>query len=231
MILKNVKNECNNNGGFLSKYYYCKMIQTIAPYFGYLASLLLIIALLVNNDLKFRWFNTAGNVAFIIYALIFNAVPVLITNSILLVINAYYLVKVYSASEKFDLIEFKGEEKLVTQFLDYYAKDIHSYFPDFKKEEMKDNLNFVVLRNLVIANMFSASIRENGNAEVLINYTLKKFRDYKVGRFIFEKEKSFLTVKGVKQIVYKRIHNKNHLSFLKVMGFEKNNSSQWVKML
>lgn len=210
------------------------MLHTIAPYFGYLASLLLIIALLVNNDLKFRWFNTAGNVAFIIYALIFIAVPVLITNSILLAINAYYLIKVYSNAEKFDLIEFKGEEKLVTKFLDFYAADIQSYFRGFQKEAMKDNLNFVVLRNLVIANMFSAVVNENGDAEVLINYTLKKYRDYKVGRFIFEKEKQFLTAKGVKRIVYKNVSNQKHLAFLKVMGFEKDDSAtthKWTKNL
>jgi hypothetical protein len=84
----------------------------IAPYLGYIASLLLIIALLVSNDLRFRWFNTAGNVFFISYALIIGAIPVLITNCILLGINALYLVKVYRRQENFDLIQFSGEEAL-----------------------------------------------------------------------------------------------------------------------
>ena len=72
------------------------MLQQITPYFGYLASLCLIIALLVNNDLKFRWFNTFGNIFFIVYALVLNAVPVLITNVLLLGINAYYTTSIYT---------------------------------------------------------------------------------------------------------------------------------------
>ncbi|MFN8242410.1 MAG: YgjV family protein [Ferruginibacter sp.] len=193
----------------------------LAPYLGYLASLMLIIALLVTNDIKFRWFNTAGNVAFIIYAIVLHALPVLLTNTILLGINLFHLVRIYRHQENFDLIEFSGEEKLATKFTSFYRQDIASYFPAFEQEGLKGRLNFVVLRDLVIANMFSATLRENGDAEIFLNYTLKKYRDYKVGRFIFEKEKKFLQSKGIKRIVYYNVPNKNHAAFLEVMGFEK----------
>jgi hypothetical protein len=194
-------------------------LQQIAPWFGYLASLALVISLMVNNDLKFRWFNAAGSTFFIIYAIIIHAFPVLLTNGILLCINIFYLVRVYGKKEVFDLLEFKGEEKLVSKFLAFYQKDIGAYFPAFKAEEMKDNLNFVIIRNLVIANIFSASLSPEGDATVLINYTVKKYRDYKVGRFIFEKERDNLIAKGVRRIVYKKVYNKQHERFLKVMGF------------
>jgi hypothetical protein len=194
------------------------MIATIV---GYLASLFLIFALLVGNDLKFRWFNTAGNIAFICYAIILHAFPVLLTNSILLSINAYYLFKIYRREENFDLIEFAGEEKLVNKFTSFYKQDIHSYFPAFDIASLKGRLNFVVLRDLVIANMFSAELSPTGDATVKINYTLKKYRDYKVGRFIFDKEKQFLVSKGVKRIVYRDAVHKDHERFLKVMGFVK----------
>lgn len=196
-------------------------MQQIAPYFGYLASLALILSLLQNNDLKFRWFSAAGGAFFIIYAIIIHAIPVLLTNSILLCINIVYLIRVYNRKEVFDLLEFKGEEKLVSRFLAFYQKDMEAYFPAFKAEEMKVNLNFVITRNLVIANIFSASLSPEGDATVLINYTVKKYRDYKVGRFIFEKERDNLLAKGVKRIVYKKVHHKQHERFLRIMGFNK----------
>ncbi|MCP9752768.1 YgjV family protein [Ferruginibacter sp. HRS2-29] len=195
------------------------MLLQIAPYFGYLASLLLIIALLVNNDLKFRWFNTMGNVSFIAYAIIFNAYPVLLTNCILLCINVYYLLKVYNKKENFDLFEFEGKEKMVQKFTEYYRQDITGYFPEFNASLFHGQLNFAVTRDLVIANIFSASLKDNGDAEVIINYTTQKYRDYKVGTFIFEKEHDYLVSKGVKRIVYKHVANKKHLRFLEVMGF------------
>ena len=199
------------------------MLQQIAPYFGYLASLCLIIALLVNSDLKFRWFNSTGNVLFITYAVLLVAIPVLITNAILLCINFYYLIKIYRKQENFDLLEFSGNEKLTSKFIDFYRTDITSYFPAFKQEELEGNLNFVVTRDVVIANIFSAALQPNGDAYVALNYTLPKYRDYKVGSFIFEKEKDFLVSKGVKRIVYNEVSNKGHLDFLKVSGFSLKN--------
>ncbi|RZK10065.1 MAG: hypothetical protein EOO43_20660 [Flavobacterium sp.] len=178
------------------------MLHQIAPYFGYLASLCLIIALLVNNDLKFRWFNSFGNVFFITYAVLLLAIPVMITNVILLCINLYYLIKIYSKKENFDLLEFNGDEKLTSRFIDFYWNDINAYFPNFKPEALQGNLNFVVTRDVVIANIFSAALTNNGDAYVALNYTLPKYRDYKVGTYIFEKEKDFLISKGVKRIVY-----------------------------
>lgn len=201
----------------------------LAPYFGYLASLFLIIALVVSNDIKFRWFNLAGNIAFIIYAVILHTFPVLITNGILLFINLYYLYRIYTRKEDFKLIEFTGAEQLAKNFLQFYREDIKTYFPKYPDAPVTGNLNFVVLRDMVIANMFSANLTGDGAAEVDLNYTLKKYRDFKVGRFIFEKEKSYLSSRGVKKIVYKTVANKQHLRFLKVMGFKKTSSGEWVK--
>ena len=200
--------------------YFCTlMLLQIAPYFGYLASLFLIIALLVNGDIKFRIYNILGTISFIIYGIIFSAWPVLLTNVILFFINIYYLRKLYAHKEDFELIEFNGDEKLALKFLHFYAVDIKIYFPDFKEEQLKGNLNFVVLRDLVIANIFSAQVLENGDAVVALNYTTKKYRDFKVGKFIFEREKQSLILKGIARIVYKNVDNKSHMHYLKTLGF------------
>ena len=200
--------------------YFCiLMLLQIAPYFGYLASLFLIIALLVNGDIKFRIYNILGTISFIIYGIIFSAWPVLLTNVILFFINIYYLRKLYEHKEDFELIEFSGDEKLALKFLHFYKEDIKTYFPDFNETQLRGNLNFVVLRDLVIANIFSAQVLENGDAVVVLNYTTKKYRDFKVGKFIFEREKQYLISKGIKRIVYNNAANKSHMHYLKTLGF------------
>ncbi len=206
------------------------MLQQITPWFGYLAALSLIMALLVNNELKFRWFNTAGTVFFIMYAVILKAFPVLLTNGILFAINTFYLVKIYRKEENFDMLEFKGDEQLAQKFISFYRQDIATYFPEFNPANMQQHLNFVVTRDLVIANMFSAVIAGNGDAEVQLNYTVQKYRDYKVGRYIFDKEKDFLAAKGIQRIIYKKVANKKHEQFLKVTGFVKEqvNGQIWM---
>lgn len=197
------------------------MIQTLAPWFGYLATALLAIGLLVNNDIKFRWLNFSGNIAFIIYGVILNAMPVILTNALLLCINVYFLFRIYNRKELFEILEFGTGGIMVERFLDFYKNDIAVYFPDFTRESLEGNLNFVVLRDLVIANTFSTKLLTNGTAEVKLNYTVAKYRDYKVGRFIFEKEKQFLLSKGVEKIYYDVVTNKQHEKFLLKMGFQK----------
>jgi len=197
------------------------MFLQIAPYFGYLASLLLAIGLIVNNDIKFRWLNAGGCLAFILYGLFLNAIPIILTNGILLVINIFYLYKIYHRKELFELLEFNAGGIIVDKFLSFYRQDIAAFFPDFKREQLEGSFNFVVLRDLVIANIFSASVSKEGHAEVSINYTVSKYRDYKVGRFIFDKEKEYLLSKGVKKILYTKVSNRNHKKFLSVMGFSK----------
>jgi hypothetical protein len=201
------------------------MLLQLAPYFGYLASLLLAVGLLVNNDLKFRWLNTGGNIAFIFYGVVLGALPIILTNVILLAINLFYLYKIYNRKEHFELLEFSSGGILIDRFLSFYQADITSHFPEFKREHLETNLNFVVLRDLVIANIFSANLANDGSAKVIINYTVPKYRDYKVGRFIFDKEKQYLISKGVKKLWYQAIANRRHEKFLGVMGFVKKTSS------
>ncbi len=188
---------------------------------GYLASIFLAISLVVNNDLKFRWINALGCLSFIIYGIFIHAVPIIFTNIFLFAINIYYLIKIYSSKEDFDLINIKGNEKLILKFLQFYNKDIKNYFPDFISELEVSNLKFVVLRNLVIANIFIGELQSDGIVLVNLNYTVPKYRDYKVGKFIFNKKKEFLISAGVKTIIYKEVTKNGHKKFLKVMGFKK----------
>lgn len=197
------------------------MTETIASFTGYAASLLLAISLLVTNDLKFRWLNTLGCMAFIIYGFLIQAFPIILTNTILLLINAFYLFKIYRANENFDLLSFKPGDELIHKFLAFYQADIRSYFPDYVPAENGNDINFMVLRDMVIANIFSATLMDDGTALVKINYTIPKYRDYKVGKFLFQKEKQFLLSRGIHRLIYTHVFNKRHESYLLKMGFEK----------
>lgn len=199
---------------------------------GYLAFIFLAISLLVNNDIKFRWINSMGGLCFVIYGILINAYPIIITNAVLFSINIFFLVKLYRRQEKFDLVEFNKDAVLVPKFLDFYRQDIQAYFPDFILEESPGDIQFVVLRDIVVANIFVAAVDGNGHAYVKINYTVPKYRDYKVGRFLFDEGKSFLAEKGIKTIIYNTAIHPGHEKFIRVMGFRKetvDNKSCYIK--
>lgn len=195
----------------------CKMIVSI----GYLASICLAFSLTIKNTIKARWFNVAGNIFFIIYGLLIPAFPVIIANAGLLAINVYQLYKLYIKKEQFKLVVITHENNLGQFFLEHYKQDIDTFFPNFNWQKSSNSISFMVLRNMELANIFVASLNDNGKAIVNINYTIPKFRDYKVGRFIFEENKNFLKQMGVTQIVYNSTIEPSHKEFLQVMGFEK----------
>lgn len=196
------------------------MSEFIVQATGYLASVLLAFSLLVTTDLRFRWLNTGGCVSFIVYGILIGAFPIILTNTILFFINGIALIKIYRRKEYFDLLEFTADASIIAKFLRFYAADIKTYFPSFRWEQNINELQFVVLRDMVLANVFIASVLPDGTGMVHFNYTVPKYRDFKVGRFIFEKERDYLLSKGIRRLVYEEVFNKSHLVFLKKMGFE-----------
>lgn len=197
------------------------MIETIGALLGYIASILLAISLLVNNDLKFRWLNTFGCLSFILYGALIQAFPIILTNGILLLINVFYLIKIYRSNENFDLLAFRAGDEMISKFLAFHQADVKAYFPDYDLMDNENDINFVVLRDMVIANIFAASLLKDGTALVKINYTTPKYRDYKIGKFLFQKEKQFLLDHGIHRLVYTHVYNKKHEAYLVKMGFRK----------
>ena len=195
----------------------------IAEISGYIASLLLAISLLIHNDIKFRWLNCAGCVFFIIYGILISAIPIILTNSILMVINLIQLIRIYRTDENFELIEFGKGDKFIGKFMEFNKEDIDKYFPNLNTN-YKDNpqtFSFAVLRDMVIANLFIANIDNQGRANVILNYTVPKFRDFKVGRFLFRNNIDYFRKKGIREIIYLKVENPNHERYLKIIGFHK----------
>jgi hypothetical protein len=205
-------------------------MQAYAPYIGYLASVFLIISLSISGDFKLRVFNSLGCICFIIYGFIFNAWPVILTNAILLAINIFYIKKIYDHKENFELIEIKADDLIVDKFIDYYKKDIAEFYPQFTKAVLQKNINFIVLRDLTVANLFSVSLQPNNDALVDINYTIKKYRDFKISKFIFSQKAKTLAQKGIKRILHSNENAHKYQKYFDVMHF-KTDGKYFIKEL
>ncbi|QIR13552.1 YgjV family protein [Shewanella aestuarii] len=68
---------------------------TIWEWVGYLASVVVAISLMMADIKKLRWWNLIGAALFVAYGLAIAAIPVALVNFFIVLIDAYYLVKLY----------------------------------------------------------------------------------------------------------------------------------------
>jgi len=62
---------------------------------GYLGSVLVAISLMMTSIIKLRIINMMGAVCFAVYGFTIHAMPVAVINSLLIVINLYYLARIF----------------------------------------------------------------------------------------------------------------------------------------
>lgn len=62
---------------------------------GYLASVVVAISLMMSNIKKLRWWNLIGAALFVAYGLAIGALPVALVNFFIVLIDLYYLIKLY----------------------------------------------------------------------------------------------------------------------------------------
>lgn len=60
-------------------------------WFGYLASLFVLMSFLMRNIIALRYVNTLGCMFFVIYGVLLNSWPIIITNAAIILVNLYYL--------------------------------------------------------------------------------------------------------------------------------------------
>ncbi|MDO6638633.1 YgjV family protein [Shewanella sp. 5_MG-2023] len=72
---------------------------TVWEWVGYLASAVVAISLMMANIKKLRWWNLIGAALFVAYGLAIDAIPVALVNFFIVLIDIYYLIKLYKEPE------------------------------------------------------------------------------------------------------------------------------------
>ena len=195
---------------------------------GFIASIIIALSMTMNSIVKFRWVNLAGALTFSIYGFLIAAYPVGILNGFIVAVDIFYLYRIYSKTEIFDILEIRGNNKYLLKFLKFHDKEIQKYFPGFKYKEDMNTISFFVLRNMAVAGIFLAHKEGDNILKVGLDYVVPEYRDYKNGRFIYHRLRNSFIEKGFK-IAIAEANNENHSKYLKKIGFVKNSEGLFEK--
>jgi hypothetical protein len=187
---------------------------------GYVASVLVAISLMMSSILRLRLINLAGATFFAAYGFLIGSTPVAAVNVFIVGVNVYYLVRIFGAREYFHILEVQPDSEYLRHFLDFCRSDIARYLPDFDGSVRGSDLVFFTLRDVVPAGLVIGNPQPDGTLLVRLDYVLPRFRDFKVGEFVYGQRAAFFRAKGIRRLVA-RARTTEHARYLLRMGFRR----------
>lgn len=196
---------------------------------GYLASIIIMTSMLMSSIVKLRWINLLGSFLFTLYGFLIGALPVGFLNGFIVIINLVHLFRMYKRKEYFKLLEIKPNDRYFMNFLVYYKEEIEKLFPSFDPERSEAHISIFILRNMAIAGVFLARETEKPETlEVILDFVIPEYRDFKLGRFLFYDNKSYFTSRGYR-VILATSRTEEHARYLRKMKFVRGaNEGVWT---
>ena len=168
---------------------------------GYAASVLIAVSLMMTSILRLRLINLIGAAGFSIYGLIIGAYPVAVLNGFIVLVNAVHLVRIFRAKQFFQLLPLKPDSQYLPYFLNFYGHEIHRILPNFQYRPSANQLLLFILRDCAPVGAFIAEQRPNGVLRVVLDFVVPRYRDLKIGRFLFVERAAFFKERGIREII------------------------------
>ena len=192
---------------------------SVGEWIGYTASLIVLVSLLMSSLKKLRWINLVGGVIFGFYGFfIIQSIPTGMMNVGIVLIDAYYLVKMYQSKDYFKLHPIEKDSEYLSSFLDFYQEDINKFISLDKIYISGSDVKLYVLRNMTPAALFSGNKFDKDTLNIELDYAIPQYRDFKIGSFVFEENAEYFKKLGYKKFITFS-NEAMHINYLKKMGF------------
>jgi hypothetical protein len=155
---------------------------------GYAASALIVAGLLMTSVLRLRLLGLFGAILFSAYAVLIDALPVLVTNGTIVFVHLYHLQRILrdrARDEYFEVVPWRITGAYVPRFLRFWEEDITRFQPDFAGLR-EDHRAFVVLRDVVPVGLVLYRVLGDGTARIDLDYVSPAHRDQRAARYVFD---------------------------------------------
>ena len=205
------------------------ILTSVIEAVGYLGSTLVVTSLLMTRILRLRVIGLAGAITFLTYGLLIGSVPIGITNSVIILINATFLWRATRVTEWFSLLEVRPESRYLEELLRFHGEDILSFQPDWNGQVAPSDLVALVLRDMQPAMAIVGRV-EGDVMDLRLDYAIPRFRDYRMGRFLYGSNSTFFAEKGISTITASGASEK-HARYLEKMGFVSTSNGRYELFL
>jgi hypothetical protein len=193
--------------------------MTLGEAFGYAASALVAASFLMSSVLRLRLVNAAGAALFALYGWTLGAPPVIVTNGLILMIQAVQIVRLLSRREAFDLLDLGvARTEFLARFLDFHRGGLARVAPGFDLAAHPDAEVVFVLRDLLPVGLLVWKRPTPDAVCVLLDYAIPAYRDLRTGRYAFGVLVPRWRAEGVRRVLA-RGGDRTHERYLGRVGF------------
>ena len=208
-------------------------------WFGYAASVVILVSLTMSSIVKLRWINLLGAIMFAGFGYAIGSIPTGTLNLGIAIIDVYYLIRLYRSDDGLAIVEVVPDSALFAHFWSVNRRDIERIFGVTSPPD--DARAFFYLRNNNTAGILVgverpappaaphgaivADAPSGGRAfEILIDYVTPFYRDLKIGRHFMAQER-VASVLPDTVVLTASSDDAAHRKYLERMGFERDPSS------
>lgn len=188
-------------------------------WFGYAASLVVAVSLMMSSLIKLRWFNLVGSTMFSTYGFVIGSLPVGFLNLFIVVINIINLLRMYREKDDFRIMSLSGDSEYLSYFLKCHHKEIEKYFPLFDFEQLGERNAFYLVKNSTPIGVLIGHKQNEDVFVIELDYVGAQFRDFKMGSFLYKNTDFFL--RHAFKTLKAPVTGGRHDDYLRKMGFRR----------
>ncbi len=192
------------------------MVETFIEVFGIVASFIILVSLLMSSVKKLRLVNLVGSIFMFVYGVLIGALPVMIMNVGILLINVYYLRQMYHVKDYFKVLRVEQDDEYLKNFIQYYDDYIREAMGRVPLEE--NDYRYFILRDMMPAGLFMARKKDQKTLEITLDFVTPRYRDFKTGMYVFNQMACSFREDGFTRFVTET-NNPKHMKYLKKMQF------------
>lgn len=193
---------------------------------GYVASILVVTSLAMTSVVKLRFISLAGSIAYVIYGLMLPAIPVVLANAIIAVLNVWYLTKEFSSDKKLGAVPIAVDAPFLADFLGAREDDLRKFQPAFTLAG-KDSA-WLLTRDGLPAGVLIGR-HEGNDLRVDLDYVTPAYRDSQLGRWLYGPGSKVLRRAGIRRLLTEP-GTPEHRRYLDSMGFKESDGVMTLEL-
>ena len=167
---------------------------------GYLASALVVASLAMTSVVRLRTISLAGSVAFVVYGVLIDSVPILVTNVSIAALNVWFLRTELGHRRDLGASQIAADSPFLVDFVTFHLPDIHRFQPESELPTGETELlALLLMRDGLPAGALVGSL-EDGELRVQLDYVTKPYRDSQLSQWLYGKGSAVLRRLGVERV-------------------------------